>query len=83
MLKKFTSSHGLCRVKRETREKGTIRSSKIGVQCSENLEFRTSNPRPSRSVILTGRVLSFQTYRRLDCRRTGIGFPHPAKNRIG
>jgi len=44
-------------VKRETCEKGAIRSSKFGVRSSENLERRTSNPCPSRwlrSTILQG-----------------------------
>ncbi len=41
------SSHGLCRVKRETCEKSAIRSSKFGVRSSENLELRTSNLRVS------------------------------------
>jgi hypothetical protein len=36
------------RVKRETCEKGAIRSSKLWVRSSENLELRTSNRRPSR-----------------------------------
>ena len=51
------------RVKRERGEEGAIRSSKFGVQSSENLELRTSNLPPSRAsrvsraVILRGVLL--------------------------
>jgi hypothetical protein len=47
-LEEFSSGHRPWRVKHETGEKSAIRSSKFLVRRSENLELRTSNPRPSR-----------------------------------
>jgi len=75
-------------VAREARDMRERRDQKFGVRSSENLEPRTSNPRPfhpsrkSRSAILRGRVLSSQTCGALDSKRASIVLPHPASLKV-
>jgi len=68
MLKKSASSHRLCRVKRETCEKGATWIDWI--------------PTSSRSAILRGRVLLSQTCGVLDSRRGNIVLPQPAPLKV-
>ena len=70
MLKKFASRHGMCRVKRETCERGATRTEWI----STSFRPPRSSSLPG-SAILRGRVLLSQTCGPWDFRRAGIALP--------